>query len=278
MGLKQKTLRFLKGIWLLSFLRRMRNGLKYTWKNFISVIKWGLNSNEYTNYTYHLSPINKIYMAHFVGHITHTNTEQVLSYFKEAEDDNELIQHIINETQKSNLAKYADTEVRFSRRLAWYAFTRILKPKLVVETGVDKGLGSVLLCSALLKNQSEGYSGYYYGTDIDPKAGYLLKGKYTEVGKILYGDSIESLNHLDKIIDIFINDSDHSSDYEYREYQTIKNKLNEKSIIIGDNAHATDKLEKFANETHRQFLFFREEPIDTWFPGCGIGVAFSQTK
>ena len=53
----------------------------------------------------------------------------------------------------------------------------------------------------------------YIGTDINPNAGYLFDEIYSENGKILYGDSIESLK-LNAEIDLFINDSDHSAEYE----------------------------------------------------------------
>jgi predicted O-methyltransferase YrrM len=158
--------------------------------------------------------------------------------------------------------------------LGWYAFARILKPKIVVETGVDKGLGSVVLCAALLKNKEEGFPGKYYGTDINPNAGYLLNGKYKEVGEIKYGDSIETLKSFKKSIDLFINDSDHSIEYEYREYLTIKDKINDRTVILGDNSHCSDKLVLFSNETKRNFLFFSEEPLNHWYPGGGIGISF----
>ncbi len=143
-----------------------------------------------------------------------------------------------------------------------------------METGVDKGLGSILLCSALLRNNDEGYPGYYYGTDINPEAGYLLVGKYKQFGKLLIGDSIESLIKLDFKIDLFINDSDHSGEYEYKEYQTILSKLSEDAIILGDNAHITDKLSKFSMENNRKFLFWKEIPKGHWYPGAGIGISF----
>ena len=102
---------------------------------------------------------------------------------------------------KSPQKEYADLRVDFGRRLGWYAFARTMKPKIIVETGVDKGIGSVLLCSALLKNKEEGFEGRFFGTDINPEAGYLLNGKYAEVGKILYGDSINTFrNSLKKLI------------------------------------------------------------------------------
>jgi predicted O-methyltransferase YrrM len=149
-----------------------------------------------------------------------------------------------------------------------------MKPKVIVETGVDKGLGSVLLCSALLRNQHEGFPGQYYGTDIDLNAAYLLVRPYDSVGQILYGDSIESLEQLDEV-DLFINDSDHSSDYERREYEFIASKLTPRAVVLGDNAHSNGELAAFSRKHSRQFLFFREEPANHWYPGAGIGISFT---
>lgn len=151
---------------------------------------------------------------------------------------------------------------------------RAKKPKVVVETGVDKGLGSCVLAAALLKNRAEGHDGHLYGTDIDPEAGFLLNGRYAEVGEVLYGDSIESLIALDETIDVFINDSDHSADYEGREYETISEKLADDAVILGDNAHETDRLFQFAQASGRKFLYFGELPADHWYSGGGIGFAY----
>ena len=71
----------------------------------------------------------------------------------------------------------------FGRRLGWYAIARATKPKVIVETGVERGHGSVLLCSAILHNAIEGFPGRYFGTDIDPSAGWLLTGKLPRSAK-----------------------------------------------------------------------------------------------
>jgi hypothetical protein len=84
----------------------------------------------------------------------------------------------------------------FGRRLGWYAIVRATKPQVVVETGVERGHGALLLCAALLRNPDEGVPGRYFGTDINPKADCSLSGKYASIGKILYGDSIASLKAL----------------------------------------------------------------------------------
>lgn len=238
-------------------------------------LRWLFRSRECTNFTYDLSERNKTYLAAFVSEITGIKASVAAGYIAELEADTDLRAHIQEKIRNSSSRQAADMDVRYCRRFGWYALVRAMKPSVVIETGLDKGLGAVVLCSALLKNQAEGFPGCYYGTDINPKAGYLLSGPYATVGKILYGDSIESLRRLDVSIDLFINDSDHSSDYEAQEYQTIADSLSERAIVIGDNAHVTDELFRFSEKTGRQFLYWQENPIHHWYPGGGIGVAFA---
>ena len=180
---------------------------------------------------------------------------------------------MIDRVRKGPKRSASDETCAFGRRVGWYAFARILKPRVVVETGVDKGLGSVVLCAALMRNQAEGFPGQYFGTDINPDAGFLLAEPYNSVGRILYGDSIQSLQTIPSI-DLFVNDSDHSSEYERREYETIASRLSEDGLILGDNCHCNDVLADFSARRGRQFVFFREEPKDHWYPGGGIGISF----
>ncbi|MBN1117999.1 MAG: class I SAM-dependent methyltransferase [Bacteroidales bacterium] len=267
-------LRFFKRIYFFNAIRRILSASRYFNKKYFQILQWGFTSNEYTNFTYYLTPGNVQYLAQTLAVVTNVDFTTIMNYIYEVESDEELKSAIISAINQSPEGRYADKEVRFGRRLGWYAMVRILKPKVVIETGIDKGLGSIILCAALLRNKKEGFDGRYYGTDINPKAGYLLSGKYKEVGEVLYGDSIESLKKFDKKIDLFINDSDHSEDYEYQEYCTIKDMLGDKAVILGDNAHCTTKLSEFSFETGRKFLLFHEEPLNFWYPGAAIGFSF----
>ncbi|MFT5135910.1 MAG: hypothetical protein ACI8XV_000937 [Arenicella sp.] len=132
------------------------------------------------------------------------------------------------------------------------------------------------MTAALKKNQEEGFEGRYYGTDINPKARYLLSKSYSDFGKVLYGDSIESLNKFEGEIDLFINDSDHSDSYKKEEYKCIANKLSQRSIVLGDNSHCSDKLFIFSLKLKRHFVYFQEKPADHWYPGAGIGISFKR--
>lgn len=271
-----RILRALKKIWILNFFRRLHIASRYFNKKYVQIVKWGFSSREDTNFTYDLTPDNISYLAHTISAVTKLPYTETMKYLLEVQSDTTLKETILTALENSKERRYADKEVRFGRRIGWYAFVRAIKPKIVIETGVDKGLGSALLCAALVKNKEEGHEGKYYGTDINPKAGYLLAGKYTAVGEILYGDSITSLSEFKENIDLFINDSDHSSEYEYQEYLTIKPLIGDKTIILGDNSHTTSKLARFSQETGRSFIYFQEAPFNHWYPGAGIGISFKE--
>lgn len=236
---------------------------------------WLFKSKETTNFTYDLSDLNIKYLASFIADITNRDFSEIMGYLNEIINDVDLKNHIWETTNELKISD-ADVNAKFGRRIGWYAIARAIKPRIIVETGVDKGLGSCVLTAALIRNSKEGSNGKYYGTDINPSAGFLFTGKYNKFGKILYGDSIESLKKFDKKIDLFVNDSDHSPEYEEAEYEAIRNKITKKAIIIGDNSHVTDKLIKFAMKNGRQFLFFQERPKNHWYRGDGIGVAYKK--
>lgn len=263
-------------VWRLGLMPiRLNRALRYEWPRIRNICTWLFASRETTNFTYDLTERNLSHLADIVAMVTGCPREAATQYLYEPTRDHVLLSHIRRTVIRSPFRFKSDIEPHFGRRLGWYAFARALKPRIVVETGVDKGLGSVLLCSAIAQNVREGFPGCYYGTDINPRAGFLLCGEYAAMGKILYGDSIESLRKLPCSVDLFINDSDHSAQYESSEYETIAAKLSPSAVILGDNAHATDSLRRFAIQSHKQFLFFCESPTRHWYPGGGIGISFS---
>jgi hypothetical protein len=240
------------------------------------IFRWLVRSREHTNHSYHLTDLNLKYLADALSVATGAPVQTIEAYLHEPLQDSALAEFVCRTTRLRD-SQTVDAECRLGRRLGWYALVRHLRPRLVVETGVDKGLGSVLLCSALMRNAEMGHEGEYLGTDINPSAGLLLRPPYSKFGSISYGDSIDSLKKIQKPIDIFINDSDHSADYEYREYLTVAEKLSPSAFVLGDNSHLTDSLLRFSRETGREFIFFKEEPLDHWYPGGGIGISFKRT-
>ena len=264
--------------WTILAAFRAKIALGYLHAPLLNFSRWLLTSRETTNFTYDLEEHNRLYLASMLSDILNVNFSTIETYITEIESNDRLKRHIADMTANSDLAFMADAQVRFGRRIGWYATARALKPRVIVETGVDKGLGSCILTAALRKNKEEGFDGKYYGTDINPEAGYLLRGDYAELGRILYGDSLQSLAKLEDEIDMFINDSDHSAEYEYQEYLTVFDKLSSHAIVLGDNSHCSDSLLKFSLETGRHFIFFQEKPLRHWYPGAGIGISFNRSS
>ncbi len=257
---------------------RARVALRYEWPRLRGLVRWLARSREFTNFTYDLDPLNRAYLAQFLAQATGEKAERFEALFVEIETDSEFSEHVRRLCSQPANRNFSDSTARIGRRLGWYALARHTKPRLVVETGVDKGLGACVLAAALLRNAAEGFPGRYIGTDINPRAGLLLAGRYASVGSIVVGDSIESLQRLSGPIDLFINDSDHSAEYEAREYRVVEPLLAPRAIVVGDNSHWSASLLEFARETQREFAFFQEHPKDHWYPGAGIGLAFRRSS
>lgn len=253
---------------------RFMLGLSYITPIIKNLFVWTFTSHETDNFTYDISDDNKEYLTAFISHMTRTPYQRVLLYMQEIEKNNMLLRDMKSEIIKTKDRYHIDKKVYLGRRIGWYLLVRILKPHVVVETGVEKGIGACVLTFALMKNAREGHKGVYYGTEIDPTAGDLFKDPYDKFGKILIGDSVTSLRKLPCKIDLFIHDSDHNASYEMKEYMAVKDKLTKHAYVVSDNAHSTDSLFRFAQESGREFLYFQEKPIHHWYPGAGIGVAF----
>jgi Methyltransferase domain len=252
--------------------RAISTWLNYIWPTLRTWIAWLFKSREDGNFTYSLTQRCQINLIAGLSTILNKSPDLIQQYLNEIQDDAEFKSHIAGLLPKHPDRYRSDLEPHVGRRMVWYAIVRAVKPDVVVETGVDQGMGAVVLCAALKLNASEGHTGQYFGTDINPLAGYFLKGEYAKFGKILYGDSLKSLETLEKI-DLFINDSDHSASYEQAEYEMVRNKLTASAIVLGDNSHVTSKLAEFSMRYGRRFVFLAEEPADHWYKGAGIGIS-----
>ena len=234
---------------------------------------WIRQHTESDNFYYDLTTDNILELGSLIAAISGASPELIDEYLEEIHTDSQLREHLSHAWADN--PKMRDAQLAYGRRIGWYALVRVLKPKMIIETGVHQGVGACVLTSALIRNRVDGSPGRYLGTDIDPGAGVLLTGRYAQEGEIAYGDSITTLSKISTPIDFFINDSDHSAEYESREYDTILPLLAKSSIILGDNSHTNSRLNDFSRQHGRSYLFFGEVPANHWYPGAGIGVSLS---
>ena len=232
--------------------------------------RWLAASKEHTNFTYDLTPRNLEHLAWWISGITGGLVQDARGHIAEVLHDEDLRGHVREVTATSSRRGLADRTVRLGRRVGWYALVRALHPEHVVETGTDKGLGSVVLAAALLRNGT----GRLTTIDVNPESGYLVTGRYGSVVDRLVGDSLAEIGRLDGAVDVFLHDSLHTFEYETAEFVAVEPRLREGAVVLSDNAHESDALSGWAERTGRTFSFFDERPAGHWYPGDGIGAAW----
>lgn len=138
-----------------------------------------------------------------------------------------------------------------------YVLCRILKPEIVVETGVAEGFSSSLILYALKKNNK----GNLYSIDLpnqpgqnleeDKTTGWLVPEYLRKRWALILGSSREKLpgllNNLKKL-DIFYHDSDHSYDNMMFEFEEAKKILKPEGILISDDITENDAFFDFCRE------------------------------
>lgn len=249
-----------------AFPMRVQHVAKANGRLMAASVRWLIESREHTNFTYNLTPRNLGHLAWWVALLTERPVADTRRYIAEIGGDTGLRDHILTATAKSDRRRLAASDVRYGRRVGWYAIVRALRPEHVVETGTDKGLGSCVLAAALLRNGI----GRLTTIDISPDSGYLITGRYAEVMNQVRGNSVKVLPEVAPV-DLLLHDSWHTFEHETAEYEAAP--LTLRALVLSDNAHSTDALLEWAERMGRQFAFFHEEPDRHWYPGGGIGAA-----
>ncbi|MFJ6195466.1 class I SAM-dependent methyltransferase [Micromonospora sp. NPDC092111] len=258
-----------------AFPKRLARVARHDAKVLRTSTTWLFTSREHHNYTYELTRLSRQHLAWLVSVVCDVPVAQVRGYLDEIEGDAALRRHIEEATARSARRGLADRRVHYARRVGWYAIVRATRPAHVVETGTDKGLGSCVLAAALLRNAAEGHPGRLTSLDINPEAGYLARSApWSDVVDLRVGDSVAAITALDRPVNLFLHDSDHSREHERREFTAVEPKLAPGAVLLTDNVTTTAVLAEHAERTGRRFLAYRETPLDHWYPGDGIGVAW----
>jgi predicted O-methyltransferase YrrM len=243
--------------------------LKFNSTNLKRSLIWLTKNSEFTNFLYDLTSLNRNQMIGAISSITNKSISEVEQYFLEIVNNLDLKNKLEIRSSQLLRRKELPIPIPLGRREVWYVLIRIYKPLVIVETGTEKGLGSLVIQSAIDKNKQ----GKLYTLDIDPYSGSLLNPEDLQNIRLLIGDSIQNINTINDI-DFFIHDSDHSAEHERNEIKAASTKLTSNAIVISDNSHVTDVLFQWSREEGRKFLFLKETPLDHWYAGGGVGISF----
>jgi Methyltransferase domain len=233
-------------------------------------VDWLMHSRETHNFAYDLDSLNRDQLCWFISAVTGAGIGQVRAWMQELEDDSDLADHLTRRLSSNPRRRICAKEPHWARRSGWYAIVRAAQPDHVVETGTHLGLGSCIIAAALLRNGH----GRLTTIDIDPEAGYLIGDRWGSVIDRRTGGSVELLGAL-RDVDMFLHDSLHAYEYETEELTAVEPNLHADAIILSDNAHESSALSDWAERSGHHYLFFKEQPLDHWWPGDGIGAAWA---
>jgi hypothetical protein len=232
-------------------------------------VDWLVRGRETHNFTYDLDSLNRDQLCWFISAVTGAGIGQVRAWMRELDDDRDLAGHLTKRLSSNPRWRVNAKEPHWARRSGWYAIVRAAQPEHVVETGTHLGLGSCVIAAALLRNGH----GRLTTIDIDQDAGYLIGEPWATVIDRRVGSSVDILGKLQDV-DIFLHDSLHTYEYETSELTAVGANLRADAIVLSDNAHDSAALSDWAERTGRHYLFFKEQPLNHWWPGDGIGAAW----
>jgi len=165
-------------------------------------------------------------------------------------------------------------QIRFGHRVGWYAITRALKPRLVVETGIKHGLGSLILLSALKRNAREGSPGRLISFDTDPFSGWAVAEPLRESWQPIFASTFDVLDSAlaGREVDLFICDTPPSYEIESFEMRTAMRHASRDITLIAANGDSTTVLPELALELNYEYHHFVERPRRHIYPGSGFGL------
>lgn len=256
------------------YLRRLRwitkaRAVRRTGARLGANVRFVLFDPEPDNFTYELA--NEPDLAAWVETVSRAPRAHVDRLLLEAHADPVLAQRIRSATSRRRW--WSKRSPPLGKRVAWYALARILKPAVIIETGVHDGLGSLVLIRALERNLEQGSAGRLVSFDVNPASGWIV-GSHP-----LWELRIQSTREgLQAVLDqcpplgIFIHDSLHTYENEYYELARAASHLDPDGVLISDNAHGTRALADACERFGLRYSEFRELPQGHFYPGGATGA------
>jgi hypothetical protein len=234
------------------------------------VARYVLFDPEVGDFSYELD--NEHELIDFLVDALGSSRTMIAGYLAEIRTD-EKLRHAVDKRARWRIDM--KRRIHFGQRVGWYAVARALKPRLVVETGIKHGLGSLVLLSALERNAREGSPGQLISFDTDPFSGWIvaegLRKNWQPVFASTFDLLDETLAGLE--VDLFICDTPPSYEIESFEMRTAMRHASKDITLIAGNGDRTTALPELAAEMNGEYHHFVERPRRHIYPGAGLGLA-----
>lgn len=139
-----------------------------------------------------------------------------------------------------------------------YSSVRVLKPEIMIETGIAHGSSSWVILNALKKNGSGKLYSFdlpnndtnkaYNFTEDNYTTGWIVPDQIRDQWEMIIGDSKKTLPEFlkkHKSIDYFFHDSDHSYEHMTFEFNTVKDALKKGGFISSDDINKNSSFQDF---------------------------------
>ena len=188
------------------------------------------------------------------------------------------VKSVLQEEELRKISEYVTHELGKFRELilgpsnrptkaeVYYTSARLMRPRTIVETGVQAGISSAFLLQALEKNKS----GMLYSIDLPDEdiltmipsrdrcgmsSGWLVPKSLRNRWKLMLGKSQDKLEPLlDELgeVDLFLHDSDHTYENMIYEFEVAWNHLNPNGLLLSDDVWFNHAFNDFAKKIGAQ--------------------------
>jgi predicted O-methyltransferase YrrM len=189
----------------------------------------------------------------FIENLTGANAAEAGEYMAEFRLNREFQDSIEEKRRGRGQRRYAsyDYGIGPAPGLALYIICRRHKPDIVVETGVASGVSSSHILGALEQNKR----GQLYSIDQpwreQDQSGWLIPDYLRQRWHLILGRSSRELAPLlRKVagIDIFLHDSDHSSENMLREFKAAWAHLKVGGLLLAHNIDSNEAFSDFSRD------------------------------
>lgn len=238
-------------------------------------LRYVLLDPEVESFSYDLA--NEQELVEHLAAVFTVDRESVQRYVDETRHDPELTELLANRTRWRPHLKRRQA---LGNRLLWYAIARILKPQVVVETGIYRGLGSLALLVALNRNAQEGYCGELVSVDADPRAGQLVPRHLRQRWTKVTGKSADVLDGAvaGRTIDLFFQDTPHTPENQELEFDVALRHAAARLVIVEGSGGYCPTLAELAERLNVQRHHFREQPLNHFYKSPGSAYVIVEAE
>jgi Methyltransferase domain len=159
-------------------------------------------------------------------------------------------------------------------RLAWYLAVRARRPAVVVETGIYRGLGSLVLLRALERNRQEGFPGELISFDIHPAAGDLVRPELRRGWRRWIGSTQDLLPAaLEGMqVEMLFQDTPHTEANQSLEFGTALEHAGERLLLIDGSGGEAPTLRRLTSEYGGWYSRVRAPSRDHVYRGSNVAL------